>query len=1502
MQAQKRRFSAEPAKFFEEMHQFLTETNQDQADDIMAEFRVMWDMGPLDEKEQEKIYEKANKALEKRLKDAPVQIKQRYGPDTKKINEIHREVIYLTSNKMLDKRMKAYPHFMAYMYTLINFVITEQPESSFDSFMASIMKMLENRTARKFNSFLEVCDNLFSENALYASHTTRWIASNNDYVFDYDSLPKIVFKGATLTCYTKRDSAVILNTQGTLYPTENTFMGQGGTVTWQRAGIPVDEVKAELSNYSFSINSAHYKADSVTFYNKKYFDFPLLGSLEEKVLADVTEEKASYPRFVSYQTEFQIKDIIKNVDYIGGFSMNGGKVIGSSNAVNDARLIFRREGQQFLIANGKSFVIREDRIVSDYCAVTIYLKNDSIFHPGLSFKLATDDRELTLYREDRGVSQSPYTNTFHDVDMNFDALYWKIDEPLIDFRPLKGSTRDKAMFESTNYYKESHFDRLRGIDNSHPLIYIKKYVDNYGEVVHTKVLAEQMHMAESQVRAMLINLSIEGFLIYDFDDETAIVKDKLYRYLNAKAEKVDYDVLQFNSVISGASNATLSLLNYDLKMRGVARILLSDSQSVYIYPQDQELTMSENRDFKFSGKVNAGRFEFFGKDFSFEYDMFKINMANIDSMRMSVETGKTDEYGRPELQRVRTVIQALEGELLIDHPANRSGVKPFKQYPVFKSFKDSYVFYDKPSIQHGVYTKDRFYFHLEPFAVDSLSTFDPEGLELKGRFVSAGIFPEFEEQLTVQPDYSLGFVRNTPTPGFPAYGGKGQYYNVIDLSHKGLRGDGKLEYVTSTSISKEFIFLPDSMNTIAQTFDNKEQGKPLEFPQAHGDSVKLHWRPYKDMMTIKDRATPLEFFNKQATLKGLATLQPTGLTGGGTITFGEAELDSKLMKYNQNDFTADTADFRLAALELDALAFSTVNVNAKVDFIERKAVFKSNGGGSVVEFPVNMYACYMDQFTWYMDQGEIEMSAGKNEVISTDAGEDVKLEGSRFISYHPKQDSLSWVAPRARYSLKTNIIEAEDVKLIAVADAIIYPGNGRVIVEKKAKMNQLDSARVLANKITKYHKIYNAQVNIAGKKSYSGSGDIDYVDELENKQTIHLDNISVDSTQQTVAHGEIAADAGFSLSPFFDYKGRVELAASNQYLTYAGACQIKHECAQIGKSWFKFKSEINPGDIYIPVDSGTVSENNIKLVSGIFMGGDSTAVYSAFLTPLKDRRDDPVVQASGFLYYHKESGEYRIGSKEKLVEQNLPGNYITLNTKDCITYGEGKLDLGVNLGHVKVNAAGSVTHYLIPDSVLVQTTMSFDFHFSNNAEDKMTADLKTFAELTPVDLSKKSFEKAAREYVPQKDADKMFSEINLYGAPKKWPSDLVHNFYFADVKMKFDKNTHTFVSLGDLGLASIRKDALNKYYGGCMEFEKRRSGDRFNVYLEAEGNTWYLFIYQRGLMQIMSSNVEFNKILMELKPDDRRAKTEKNEGPFQYMPLTSERKRREILEKCGIIE
>ena len=69
-----------------------------------------------------------------------------------------------------------------------------------------------------------------------------------------------------------------------------------------------------------------------------------------------------------------------------------------------------------------------------------------------------------------------------------------------------------------------------------------------------------------------------------------------------------------------------------------------------------------------------------------------------------------------------------------------------------------------------------------------------------------------------------------------------------------------------------------------------------------------------------------------------------------------------------------------------------------------------------------------------------------------------------------------------------------------------------------------------------------------------------------------------------------------------------------------------------------------------------------------------------------------------------------------------------------------------------------------------------------------------------------------------------------------------------------------------------------------------------NIYIELDPNNWYFFTYQRGMMQTISSNDEYNTIIKETKPADRKYKHQKGEQPYQFMYSTV-RKKNDFLKK-----
>jgi hypothetical protein len=1058
-------------------------------------------------------------------------------------------------------------------------------------------------------------------------------------------------------------------------------------------------------------------------------------------------------------------------------------------------------------------------------------------------------------------------------------------------KTLPGSTLGMALFESNNYYRRDRYDQFQMHDEVSPLTLLKDYAKKYQTNTFTgDAFAHFMKTELVEIAPLLVQLSNAGFIIYDVQDDQVVIQKRLYDYGLARQGKQDYDVITISSNVQGGSNnAIMNLLNYDLHIFGVQSIFLSDSQNVYIYPEKGEIVLKKNRNFDFGGNVHAGLFDFYGKKFVFDYSRFKIALNNVDSLRMSVK--ETNPDGSPRIVKVKTVIEDINGELQVDDMGNRSGIKSsqYPYYPKFTSNKESFVYYNKRSVQHGVYKKDNFYFKLDPFSIDSLDNFSPKGLKLDGDFVSAGIFPQFREQLSIQPDYSLGFVRQTPPGGLALYGTKGKFDATIKLSNKGLQGDGTISYITSTAHSHDIMFYPDSVEANAEDWVVKEQGKgsKVEYPPVVGDTVFIHWVPKKDIMSVYNKEKPLALFGTDMTLKGRIDYRPTEMTGRGLSEFYGAELNSEKYHFKNKRFDCDTANFRLKALQQKLFAFSTKNVNAHIDFEKYEGRFKSNSKkGSITTFDVNQYMCYMDEFTWKMKKNNIDITSS-NAKMTTNPDGTVNFTGPEFISIHPKQDSLRFFAPHASFDLNNFIISASEVPYINVADSRIKPDSGNVTILKDAVMKTLFNATIIANNVTKYHTLYNATVNITARKNYSASGKYDYVDELKKKQTIFFADIKVDTTYQTFADASIADTSHFMLNPNFEFKGKVHLRASDQFLTFDGTTFIQHGCNTVGKSWFKFRSQIDPLNIYIPVTDNPVDGDDNPLAASIMSTttlSDSNQFYTAFLSKRLSKNDVEVLSASGYLYFDKSSREYRIASKEKLVERSLVGNYLSLNANKCIVYGEGKMNLGTDLGQVKITYVGNATHDLNRDSAYFDMMLLVDFFFSNDALDKMGDAMNNPSNTLPaVNFGRPVYEKGLRELVGKEKADKVISEMNLYGRPKHFPDELEKSLFITDLKMYWDPKSKSYISNGQIGIGNIRKTQVNKMVNGWVQLKRKKGGDELNIYLEIDANTWYYFNYTNGIMQVVSSKEDFNNIIKGVKDDDRKQKVESGQKPYQYM-------------------
>jgi hypothetical protein len=181
-------------------------------------------------------------------------------------------------------------------------------------------------------------------------------------------------------------------------------------------------------------------------------------------------------------------------------------------------------------------------------------------------------------------------------------------------------------------------------------------------------------------------------------------------------------------------------------------------------------------------------------------------------------------------------------------------------------------------------------------------------------------------------------------------------------------------------------------------------------------------------------------------------------------------------------------------------------------------------------------------------------------------------------------------------------------------------------------------------------------------------------------------------------------------------------------------------------TYFKFNSEINPDDIFIPVDSSLRDMTMTKLGVGVMITGDSPmTVYPAFLSDIREKDDRSIIQAEGFLTHDKATGRYLIGPKEKIKQPKLPGNLLALNTSNCEMNGDGRMDFNVDYGVMKFTNVGEVYYRTKEDAISTSGVAMLNFPFDEGSLKYIHEQIEKWPTLQPVDITRTKYEKSLNE-------------------------------------------------------------------------------------------------------------------------------------------------------------
>tara|TARA_B100000902_G_C27292293_1_gene907851 strand:- start:838 stop:2373 length:1536 start_codon:yes stop_codon:yes gene_type:complete len=483
-------------------------------------------------------------------------------------------------------------------------------------------------------------------------------------------------------------------------------------------------------------------------------------------------------------------------------------------------------------------------------------------------------------------------------------------------------------------------------------------------------------------------------------------------------------------------------------------------------------------------------------------------------------------------------------------------------------------------------------------------------------------------------------------------------------------------------------------------------------------------------------------------------------------------------------------------------------------------------------------------------------------------------EGSTFVSIHPDQDSLSFIAKNSTYNLKTNIINLFGVDEILVADAIVYPSSEGFIIERDAKIPTINNVKIVADTSKQFHVFTNVNLDLDGRRNYIANGDYTYVDDFGAKQNIFFKEIYSNKEGVTQANASIDENKPFNLGSQFKFKGTVNLMSSNKNLSFDGYFKINNICSLINSDWVRFDSQIDPEMVKFKLNNTLMSDNDERLATGVFMNLDSTHMYTSFLSEKERSIDVGIIKSDSYLTY--ESPNFIVMGDDSL------SNIFVIDQNTCSSSSEGVIDLNLDFGQLEIKSIGFVDRDEEEDKTDLQSFLLLDFMFSEEALQIMADNIYEAYSSTEFNYGNR-YKKNLARLVGGKQVDELIIDLDALDEFSKLPEQLNNALSFTHVNLVWSNKYRAYISEGRIGLGNMYGKQLNSMMDGYIRLSKRNNKDILNVLLKTEFGDVYYFEYKDNTLFTYSTNDEFNDVIINIKAKKRRANEKKGKSPYRYV-------------------
>ena len=1382
-----------------------------------------------------------------------------------RLNDREKELMVSIINSLNYNNNFKFNFFLEYFNLALNNNLLRQ--TKLESFLYYYSNILINQNLE--DDYFKILLNKI-ENNLFVDSPSHKLYNDKSFTIDIDEAPPFfsigysdqtlgavvfVFSDVQLSYIHEYGSFTIKTNQLKFYPDLKIINGQNGEVDFPFQNSYIQTEKINLKNYSIDLNNGKIISNSAQLFSKNYKK--IVGSFNY----DPLSQKDSVLNQFSFQSSFNDNEIIINdiAKLISGITITGNNFSTSSKSGKKSKLIFLLKENKKIIIKSNSFLIKQNEIFSFNSRFTYLDESDSLYHPSLELKYITSSNQLQLFNLEGSLKNTPFYSTFFDVEIISDYLYHTPGQRLMSFGVIMAPDQRPVGVKSLNYFSEKIINELTDLNG----VNILKATYNY--VIKNKRLdffiddlSYFLKTRSELIRGGVLSLWRQGFIDYNSSNGLIQVLPKTRHYFLSHLKRSDFDEYSFNSISQNSNNIKYDIQENKMYFEGVDKITLSKKNRMELFPRDGKVELNRNRNLKLNGDISVGNFDFIGVDLLFDYNSYKLDLIEIDTLKMVASKELIDNYN---------YLYNIGGDLLINSPRNRSSLKLLPNYPYFVSDKSTKIFFSMPD-DYGYEHDSSFYFSIDQFRIDSLDKATLPKFEFPGTFYSNNIFDPLEAKLVTMPDNSFGFDLDIDKNGVSAYKNKINVYENIKVDSTGLYASGSFNYNQLTIFSDKIRLFPDSASGFSDKsfiYNGYSKTKEINYPDMELSNLEFSfYNSSDDFVHIRHDSSASNNENSKSYFSAFD--KSMEIVGDLLISNEYLKSEGKLL-YNNSVFISDEFLFDFKKVNSK---FSDVRFNHK---LYKSHFLESDNKTLVIDVfdkKISLFNEYIEDENFYLPFNKTHTSMNHVEwdIIKEEVHFSNKTKSNFLASFYPNTNAYSnWSvdSESGKINLITKMLDLNGVDELQISDAYILPNEGKVRIGEDFKFLTLKDSDILLDTINEYHKFTKSTVEINSKDEFSGSGIYEYVNFNDDTFNIpfsefKLIDVYEDSKSKgktSFSSGVIKKDKPILMEPGFNFFGNIELYANKEQLLFNGKI-IPSEITNFDESRaISYNNYFAPGDeLSINISeqdnfySSSISKNNSNLFFDFF-NNSVEKISLVFFNP------------SGLLSYDPYEKTYLIETNEKREQTVYNGNSLFFKPYDREVSFEGKVNLVDNDNNFNIYSSVSANATLDSMKISSEGVHIIDVNIRksliNDIGDLFFESIENYgagiAHDNEQDLLIRLSDIIGNEKITIYENSILSSYKSLLEA-----DPLLNSFFvFPNTKLSWSPSNNSWYNSSVINLSNIGDLDINASMDGFFEITYLDDYEYiFSLFLQPSPELWLYISYDRNTLKLVSSNSDLN--------------------------------------------